>query len=150
MLRLVLLLSFVTLSLSCATTAPSAGGSGGSSGGSSSGGAASKGGASKKKREVHEAEVVVVTHQNYDPSMTNSYMGVIKSAVEQHAQEEGLITNQNLIEERPGNVGGKFAVTYAVVDVECDQLKNFIMGAKEMSPIIHFITVTCDGEETTM
>ncbi|PIO75158.1 hypothetical protein TELCIR_02818 [Teladorsagia circumcincta] len=124
--------------MSCATTAPAAGGSGGSSGGSSSGGAASKGGASKKKREVHEAEVVVVTHQNYDPNMTNSYMGVIKSAIEQHAQEEGLITKQNLIEERPGNIGGKFA------------LKNFIMGAKEMSPIIHFVTVTCDGEETTM
>ncbi|PIO75159.1 hypothetical protein TELCIR_02819 [Teladorsagia circumcincta] len=150
MLRLVLLLSFVALSLSCATTAPAAGGSGGSSGGSSGGGAASKGGASKKKRDVHEAEVVAVTYQNYDPNMTNSYMGVIKSAVEQHAQEEGLVTNQNLIEERPGNVDGKFAVTYAVVGVECDQLKNFIMGAKEKSPIIHSVTVSCDGKETIL
>ncbi|PIO75154.1 hypothetical protein TELCIR_02814 [Teladorsagia circumcincta] len=138
MSRLVVLLSLVALSLACKPTTKA---SGGASGGDSS---------KKAKREVHEAEVIVVTHQNYDPELTDSYMGVVRSAVEQHAQEEGLITNQNLIEERPGNVGGKFAVTYAVVDVECDQLKNFIMGAKEMSPIIHFITVTCDGEETTM
>ncbi|PIO57067.1 hypothetical protein TELCIR_21530 [Teladorsagia circumcincta] len=138
MSRLVVLLSIVALSLACKPTTKA--------GGASGGGDSSK----KAKREVHEAEVIVVTHQNYEPELADSYMGVIKYAVEQHAQEEGLITNQNLIEERPGNVGGKFAATYAVVDVECDQLKNFIMGAKEMSPIIHFITVTCDGEETTM
>ncbi|KAK6022982.1 hypothetical protein OSTOST_11301 [Ostertagia ostertagi] len=144
MLRLVVLLSFVALSLACQATTTAGGAAGG-------GGAAAGGGASsKKKREVHEAEVVVVTHQNYDPDMNGSYMGVIKSAIEQHAQEEGLITKNNLIEERPGNVGGKFAVTYAVVDVECEQLRSFIVGAKEMSPIINFVTVNCDGKETVL
>ncbi|KAK6019656.1 hypothetical protein OSTOST_14703 [Ostertagia ostertagi] len=77
-------------------------------------------------------------------------MGVVRSAIEQHAQEEGLITNNNLIDERPGNVGGKFAVTYAVVDVGCEQLRSFITGAKEMSPIINFVTVECDGKETVL
>ncbi|PIO75157.1 hypothetical protein TELCIR_02817 [Teladorsagia circumcincta] len=138
MSRLVVLLSIVALSLACKPT-------------TKAGGAAGGGDSSKKaKREVHEAEVIVVTHQNYDPELTDSYMGVVRSAVEQHAQEEGVMTDHDLIEEKPGNFGGKFAVTYAVVGVECDQLKNFIMGAKDKSAIIHFVTVKCDGEETVL
>ncbi|KAK6022354.1 hypothetical protein OSTOST_11954 [Ostertagia ostertagi] len=75
-------------------------------------------------------------------------MGVVRSAIEQHAQEEGLITNNNLIDEKPRNDGGKFAVTYAVVGVECDQLKNFIVGIRQMSPIIRYVTIACYGEDT--
>ncbi|PIO64242.1 hypothetical protein TELCIR_14135 [Teladorsagia circumcincta] len=139
MSRLVVLLSIVALSLACKPTTKAGGGAG-------SGGDSSK----KAKREVQEEEVIVVTHQNYDPELSDSYMGVVRSAVEQHAQEEGVMTDHDLVEEKPGNVGGKFAVTYAVVDAECDQLKNFIMRAKEGSAIINYVTVTCDGEETVL
>ncbi|PIO69991.1 hypothetical protein TELCIR_08169 [Teladorsagia circumcincta] len=136
MLRLVVLLSLATLSLACAPKTSTTAGAGGGSGSSK-----------KAKREVVEAQVIVATRQNYDPEMTKSYMGVVRSAIEVHAKEQGVIISREQIRERAENIGGKFAVTYTIFDVDCTELRKFVSAAKESTVIIDYVTVTC-GEES--
>ncbi|PIO68551.1 hypothetical protein TELCIR_09660 [Teladorsagia circumcincta] len=136
MRALLVLLSIITLSLACTPKTSTTAGAGGGSG-------ASK----KAKRDVREAEVVVVTHQSFDPKMTDSYMAVVKSVVEKQAEDQGIITHEDHIKETAKNIDGKFAVAYTIFDADCAQLKDFITSAKEKSAIIQYATVTCNGEK---
>ncbi|PIO71478.1 hypothetical protein TELCIR_06622 [Teladorsagia circumcincta] len=136
MLRLVVLLSLSALCLACAPKTSTTAGAGGGSGSSK-----------KAKREVIEAQVIVATSQNYDPEMTKSYMSVVRSAIDEHAKQQGVIISQEQIKARAENIGGKFAVTYTIFDVDCTELKKFVSATKNSTVIIEYISVTC-GEES--
>ncbi|KAK6037745.1 hypothetical protein COOONC_24750 [Cooperia oncophora] len=106
MARLILLLSIVVVSSwACTPPAPSSGGGGGKA-------------ASKKKRAVNEAHALVVTTYNYYPEMIDTYMKAVKAAGEKYAAENGVLDFDEVVEEKPENVGGKFAISYTILGVE--------------------------------
>ncbi|PIO67617.1 hypothetical protein TELCIR_10621 [Teladorsagia circumcincta] len=130
------------------TTGTNTGGTSGTTG-SNTGGTTSTGG-SGRKREVDHAQAIVVTKADFNPKMNPIYMNAVRFTVEQHAYDRGLIHNHDLIREETMNIGGKFAVIFTILDVDCDQLKDFASTAKQMSTLIDHAIVNCGGRPTVL
>ncbi|KAK6010219.1 hypothetical protein OSTOST_11397 [Ostertagia ostertagi] len=77
-------------------------------------------------------------------------MSAVGYTIEQHAYERGLIHNHDMIHEEVMNIGGKFAVVFTILDVDCDQLKEFASTAKEMSTLIEHAIVNCGAKSTVL
>ncbi|PIO67618.1 hypothetical protein TELCIR_10622 [Teladorsagia circumcincta] len=67
-----------------------------------------------------------------------------------HAYDSGLIHNHDLTREETINIGGKFAVIFTILDVDCDQSKDFASAAKQMSTLIDHAIVNCGGKPTVL
>ncbi|PIO63782.1 hypothetical protein TELCIR_14604 [Teladorsagia circumcincta] len=104
----------------------------------------------KTTRDVDQAEVILVTKANFNPKMNPIYMEAIRSAIDQHAYERGIINNHDLVQEESKDIGGKFGVVLTVIDADCDELKDFASSAKEMSLLVEHTIVNCGGKPTTL
>ncbi|KAK6011776.1 hypothetical protein OSTOST_23128, partial [Ostertagia ostertagi] len=91
-------------------------------GGGATGAGGAGAGATGRKREVEHAQAIVVTKANFNPKMNPIYMSAVGYTIEQHAYERGLIHNHDMIHEEAMNIGGKFAVVFTILDVDCDQV----------------------------
>ncbi|XGW13589.1 hypothetical protein V3C99_000148, partial [Haemonchus contortus] len=122
MLRLVVLLSLLALSLAC------------------------KAGNGTKKREVQQAEVFVETKLQFNPALNSVFKNALKEGVEQHADEQQVVYDNDMVYEEMHQIGDKFAMKYSAFDVDCGELHNFIATGKMKTDLIGNVTVKCNGE----
>uniref|UniRef100_A0A7I5E9T1 Lipoprotein n=1 Tax=Haemonchus contortus TaxID=6289 RepID=A0A7I5E9T1_HAECO len=127
MLRLVVLLSLLALSLACKPTNGSTN-------------------THAKKREVHQADVFVETKLQFNPALNSIFKNALKEGVEQHADEQQVIYDSDMVYAEMHQIGDKFAMKYSAFDVDCGELHNFIATGKMKTDLIGNVTVNCNGE----
>ncbi|KAK6054763.1 hypothetical protein COOONC_07732 [Cooperia oncophora] len=81
--------------------------------------------------------------------MIDTYMKAVKAAGEKYAAENGVLDFDEVVEEKPENVGGKFAISYTILGVNCKELKNVLMNAKQKGSI-EYATMKCGGQEIVL
>nr|CDJ83184.1 unnamed protein product [Haemonchus contortus] len=126
MLRLVVLLSLLALSLACK---------------------AGNGTGRGQKREVQQADVLVETKLQFNPTLNSIFKNALKEGVEQHADEQQVVYDNDMVHEEMHQIGDKFAMKYSAFDVDCGELHNFIATGKMKTDLIGNVTVKCNGEK---
>nr|CDJ82567.1 unnamed protein product [Haemonchus contortus] len=107
-------------------------------------------GSTKGKREVGQAQVTLVTYQDFDEEMTPFYLEAVRSVVEHHEESSGILYNPKLINVKAENIGGKFAAVYTILGVDCDELHRFISTINGLSALTEQVTITCGGRTTVL
>ncbi|XGW14322.1 hypothetical protein V3C99_000555 [Haemonchus contortus] len=170
MLRLLAFVCIIALTLACAPKADSnKSDNSGNSGGSGNSGKSDKsdkkttpesnskatkgnsnGSSTKGKREVGQAQVTLVTYQNFDAEVAPFYLEAVRSVVEHHEKSSGIFYNPELISVKAENIGGKFAAVYTILGVDCDELNRFISTVNGLSALTEQVTITCGGRTTVL